>query len=232
MSGFMASRMCCGTSNNNSLITNETDEMKTMKTMTMIIQAACLAGACSAQAATWAYGETVWGDAVTRNVDNGGIGGPTGCPNEESSPQPFSTTCTTAQSQTATKKRQFSISLGFTHTDAPSTYPFALGWQSNWETARSFNITDTSTGATTGWHQVVVGARICSERTGSTTHTKYDGDGYPIDCHVDYAYKHAGSPVVRPDYAYYSTPLRICTVHNIPNPLPPYIGDATCPSVP
>ena len=62
--------------------------------------------------------------------------------------------------------------------------------------------------------------------------TKYDGNGNILDCHVDYAYKHAGSPVVRPDYAYFNTPLRICAIHNIPDPLPPYIGDSTCPSVP
>jgi hypothetical protein len=37
---------------------------------------------------------------------------------------------------------------------------------------------------------------------------------------------------VRPDYDYYNTPLRICTIHNIPPTLPPFIGDATCPSVP
>lgn len=202
-----------------------------MKTKTRLLLAVCLAGAFEAQADTWEYAPVVWGDVIVRHVDNG-VDSLAGCPQEGEVPDlpvEFSIT----QSSTASKKRQFTISLGASHVDLPNTFPASLGWQSNWESTKSFS--DTAKGGPAKpneWHQAVVITCVCSEGDGTSRHTKKNIWGEEIARHDDVAHKHDGNISVRTTYELWWTPKKICKMHNIPATLPSYIGDSTCTNLP
>jgi hypothetical protein len=179
----------------------------------------------------WEYVNGPWSDPVDRHVLNA-IDCSTTCPVPEVKCGEASCEYTVSQSTTLTKKRQFNFSIGASHVNSPTDFPINLGWTSGYDTALSFNSSEKATAKCIDYHSAGAITALCGEKQRTDVHRKMNYFGEEQERHSDVGYTHAGRLNSRLDYNNWEVPKRICSIHNIPASLPPYIGAATCLSVP